>query len=293
VRGHSHDVMIPIAEASKLTGQQYQLVRGLAVRSLTSKRPSVYATEVRKPGTSKMMYLICQECVEDKYGKVGPAGPSELLATPIQAYRSWDHRVIDSRVRLVSNYNVHLGEGHFVWEPDGVTAVCAKSHRVPTKKCSCGLYSKNWPVFDGYFGEIHGAVELWGAYCEGDHGYRAEKGRPVALLCTSWEQADIVHDIAAEYKIPVAHSTTALQSTVWGEDIQTDLEELSGHWNDQEGGRGNATPQAAASHGTGYGTPRRAACRVAAEGAGTLNELKFLVREGIISKSNVDELFEA
>jgi hypothetical protein len=118
----------------------------------------------------------------------------------------------------------------------------------------------------------------------------------VALLCTNWQRADEIHNVASLYRIPVTHSIVTLKETNWGEreemsrGLKIDQEEVTNdeYRRREEVRRGATEAHARADSGADAG---RAACRDAACSASTIQELKFLLAEGIISQSNVLEVF--
>lgn len=289
------DNLVTFSEAATLTGKPYQYIRGIVLRSATGKKRRVYGLQVNVGGT--MHWRVCSECIVEYYGKAGPTG-GELIVTPHQGYRQW---------YIVENHLSSAGFTGSPWLPGKTQAVCrsGEAHEAPQKKCSCGLYALAnvedlWYAKSRNANMVTGAVELWGRVVPGfggsgrnanrEKGWRAQYGKPVALLCDDWFMADDIHRVAELYRIPVTHSIETLKSTVWGEEVNQ-----LGYW---QGGRGAGGP-GEASAGTGaLGGPGssgdgRAPCRVAAAGAvarDSLKELKFLLKEKIISRSNFDEV---
>ena len=273
--------MVPISVAAKAAGVQYQYVFGAMRRGDATSARTGKPGKVTHDKSSTGKHRVCLKCVLDIWGSVVEDTAEELRAEPIQAYRSWDiHFPKDAA-------EPKLGSGYqfgFMWTPGGVEARCTRSHSVPHKKCTCGLYaakdplSHRIPKTTGYgnsVGTVLGACELWGRYVEGDDGWRAQYGRPVALLCNNARIADAVHLVASIHDIPVTHRIEDLGKEVW-----------DGHWKDTKDRGSNATAFRAALAGAG------ASCRAAAAGASTLEELKMLYREGLISESNVWELIK-
>ncbi len=272
----------------------------MAQRAKTNKRPKLSAMQIQEPYTGKLKWQVCSECIVEKYGKATDNQP-QLLATPRQVYRMWGIR----NDRLVS-FN---WDSNFVWEPGIVAAKCNKPHEVATKKsCRCGLYGLDSAYEAANYRltkqrTIVGAVELWGKYIgERGHGWRAQYGKVVALLCGDWASADTVHQIAKTYSVPVAHNIVVLESTIWAEysEAQDELEAMlnptegddqDGHGQGIGAGRGHATAGEAAGEAANDDTSR-APCREACRRASTVQELKRLLRDGVISISNVSEVLE-
>jgi hypothetical protein len=257
----------------------YQYVFGLAHRNYSSKRPRISVRAAAWKFDGKPKLEVCLDCIIDKYGKAGSDG-SELLVTPVIGYRTWDIR----NNQLVSWYN-----GDFPWLPDKTEATCTKDHDIPARRCSCGLYALDHVDLRQYTADVYGQVELWGRF-KGEDGkaFRAQFGRPTALLCFDWTKADKVHRVAKLYRVPVTHSVKLLAETDWGALADLEGGDPDGHWQGESRGRSDAEE----ARGAAGGTSRRAACREAAAGAGTLQELIHLKKEGMISFSNVEEVFE-
>jgi hypothetical protein len=223
------------------------------------------------------LWYVCQECVDEMYGET----PGELLVEPIQAYRVW---TID-RLGLRS-----ITETDHIWTPGTVTATCKKGHTPPQRKCSCGVYAvagltripRYGPV---NFLQVVGAVDLWGKFVgEDDHGWRAQYGKVTALVCDNWMSADTIHLLGRLYSAHIVHHEAALTEVVWGQ-WRAEGGDTDGHGQREGARRGIAE---AGAGGDAY----RAPCRTAAAGASSLTELKRLAQEGVISTSNVMELFE-
>jgi hypothetical protein len=285
--GHDCTNFVKVGEAARTCGVAYQYIYGLATRNHTAARPRLALEARYVAGRTKPIYTVCLDCCIAKYGTAQPSDGSNdiLLAAPLIGYRSW---YINKDFKLCS-----WRDSEFVWEPNGVEAQCKRGHVVPGPRCSCGLYSKN--SFEGLrsegydrTGDCRGQVQLWGRYHEGDRGYRVQWGRAIALLCDNWKAADDVHEVARRYQIGIAHGAKLLESTDWGALKGLEGGVLDEHWRGDEAGRSSS----ASGSTFGAGTARRAACRDAAAGASTIAQLKHLVAEGIISSSNVSEMFE-
>lgn len=277
--------LISIGEAAKLTGKKYQLIRGVAVRSATSKKPKVHGRRTLIGGS--WHWQVCSECIVEFYGKAGSEA-GELFASPLQGYRQW--MITWDNMLQAARYS------NTVWKPGENKATCVNGHPAPQKKCTCGFYALAQPEGTWYTDTslVLGAIEIWGRavpgfdrYTNQDQGWRCEYAKPTVLYCGTWEQADKVHAAATVYGIPVTHSMRLLRETDWGEEVNT-----LGYWQGgRDGVRDPAEDASGASSRTGI-DPRtgRAACRVAAAGAGTVAELRFLFQEGIISAGNVAEV---
>lgn len=270
---HICEKFITFGAAAKMSGVPYQYIFGLSKRSIASKR--FHRVSVRHDGQWK----ICEDCVKHMYG-TDPTTANQLRVEPIRAYRSFTN-VGDA---LTSWY-----DKGFIWYPRGAQAKCTQCNTVPGRRHSCGLYAVAEPTdeqLSGY-GNIIGAVELWGHYVEGDRGWRAEWGKPVTLLCKEWQIADTVHRIAQTYGIAVVHNADALRNCWYDLEIAIGKEDDNGYRNGGEDG--GSTSEGGASTGSSPGT---ATCREAARACSTIAELRFLVSEGIISTSNILELME-
>jgi hypothetical protein len=287
---------VPLSVAAAASGVPYQYIFGRIKRS---QQPAA-----RTNGK----WHTCQVCSELFYGKA--QDDNDLRAEPIQAYRGWvvpdpiasgkqryPRHVTGQDWKLVYELRA-LNRGDY-WDPKGITAKCnaRQEHESPAQRCMCGIYALKsakeaikyvvvhpWKPVEGV---VVGAVDLWGKFIEGDNGYRAQHAKVTALLCNNVEMAETVHALATEYNVPLAHSIKTLEETNWGK-----VSELEGwvhneYWPREEVGRGSskADPRAPTNS-------VRAACRVAARAADSLEELKRLHGEGLISLSNVEELFE-
>lgn len=90
-----------------------------------------------------------------------------------------------------------------------MTATCVRGffpwgqHRAPVFGCSCGVYACKEPVelgpsasgVDPYGPHVMGVIQLWGRVVEHPLGWRAEKGKPIAI-----EWSDAAERVAARYK---------------------------------------------------------------------------------------------
>jgi len=252
---------------------------------------------MRQPGakTAEGTWLTCLVCTEAFYPKAGSGG--DLLAEPIQAYRGW---LIDEPVHSMYSPRLFSLNTTDIWPPKGMVAECTRNHEAPGRRCGCGLYALN-SVEDairynqGRDSVVVGAVDLWGQYIEGECGYRAAKGKVTALLCQSAKRAEVVHKVANTYKVPVVHNQALLEGTNWGKLSELNLEngEVSEHRQREERGRSDAAfdnaGEGAGAAADGTGEP---SCRVAARGARTIDDLKHLYQEGVISLSNAMELID-
>jgi hypothetical protein len=293
---------VPLSVAAAACGVPYQYIFGRVKRA---QQPAA-----RVNGK----WYTCQVCSELFYGKT--QDDNDLRAEPIQAYRGWvvPDPIAFSKQRVPHwlgskiVYLLHaLNQGE-VWDPKGIDAKCnvGRTHEAPARRCSCGIYALKSAkeairyVHSYASVSVVGAVDLWGKFVEGDNGYKAQHAKVTALLCNNAEMAEIVHDLATEYNVPVVHSVKALEETNWGQwatdlaqlnattndnNANTVLGETDEHWSREEVGRGpsEADPRTAAGS-------VRAACRIATRGASSLEELKRLYAEGLISSSNVVEL---
>ena len=274
---------VPVGEAARAAGVPYQYVYGMAQRNYKSKRARVSVIVELHPYTGKKIFKVCKQCILDHYGSAS-AQTAELLATPLIGYRSF---------YIKDNLLTSWYETGFSWLPDGVEAVCSHGkHTPPGNRCTCGLYALSKPDRNMYKGDVLGQVELWGHFREGDRGWRAQWGKPTALLCEDWHKADDIHKVAKLYRIPVTHSIELLQRTDWGEYTYTDELLLTGGGEDsgyrqgEEDGRGSSTEGARTSSD-------RAACREATATTGSLEGLRFLYQAGEISVSNLQEVLDA
>jgi hypothetical protein len=284
------DYWVSVSTAAKHCGVPYQYIYGKMQRGVlpTHQEVTTWGTQGKK--------MTCLKCAEADYGTASsnsstPGG--DLLAEPIQAYRGWKVVGPDRTLLYVDRDPYALQSWHdsTIWAKEGIEAKCSRGRSVPCRtKNHCGFYALNDPeAAVHYWGTEHedlivvGAVALWGHYVPGEYGYRAAKGKAVALLCDSWFRADQVHAVAGCYGIPVVHSAKALGETIWGREASQ-----YGDWEGIGTGRSDAVSGAY----SGARTPR-AACRTAAYGAaeGSITGLKHLVAEGVISSSNVMELF--
>jgi hypothetical protein len=104
---------------------------------------------------------------------------------PIRAWRVWKAvRMPDGSVLLGSLV------GRTAWpRGEAMRAHCRRSgHPAPSAGCSCGIYAHRsrdaalQHARDSGPDLIVGEVELWGHVVEHEHGFRAERARPIALM---------------------------------------------------------------------------------------------------------------
>jgi hypothetical protein len=257
--------------------------------------------------------------IDVQYQSVQRDDPLPIVSDPTtgrtEAILGFRHFMFHPDKPLLRSWHRHKSPlGGFIWKPNGATAaVCERGREAP---CAighrCGLYAlKDLDAVTGSYyqanhvGQVLAAVGLWGIVLVGDRGgvergYRAQFGRVVAVLCDNWQKADQIHAIAQAYGIPVTHSEKLFGTTNWVEqwnstvefeDAMSTLQEVEdGH------GRQGDTGSGGAAEGTEESTnsteASSSACRTLAKGASTIHEMKHLYREGLISRSNMEEVLD-
>ncbi|RZT86134.1 hypothetical protein EV383_3023 [Pseudonocardia sediminis] len=82
-----------------------------------------------------------------------------------------------------------------------------RGHPAPEPSCTCGLYAARDPADVGGVGfggaTLLGCVAMWGTVVEGERGWRAGTGRPVALFCGPALSEDVRAGLAVAYGVPV------------------------------------------------------------------------------------------
>lgn len=153
---------------------------------------------------------------------------------PWVAWRSWNLKLIDDKIRLESiTYRV-------IWEPE--SEICAKcinvgwnkmnqnhkdlgKHTTPNKNCGCGIYAvtdingaKRWGDFPTSYGtgiagytRCYGEVKLWGIVYRYTRGFLAQKAYPKSLL--------IPHDLPTSFPLEPQEVVKELRRTYRGVEV--------------------------------------------------------------------------
>ena len=127
-----------------------------------------------------------------------------LVPGPIYGVRSW--RVTGPRgaERLVAP---HRGT---TWPGGGelLEAECREAHAPPAPGCGCGVHA--WHPSRraarracGYRREVPGILEAWGDVEVHADGFRAQRGRPYALVLLPRANARLVERLAVVYDVPI------------------------------------------------------------------------------------------
>jgi len=89
----------------------------------------------------------------------------------------------------------YVGETGPVSNPD---------HRVPVRRCTCGIYAKHLPEPYGADSYVAGVVEAWGLVELGSEGFRSEKARIIALamprIIRKEDYAEFMHILGQSYE---------------------------------------------------------------------------------------------
>jgi hypothetical protein len=271
---HSEHKLVPLSEAADACGRPYQYIFGMWRAARTNK--ASYGRQARtdtviKPG-GKMQKVICVHCVTDYYGKavedVSDDADVVAIDTRFVGFRGWE--ISNDGTRLVSSR-------HFIWDPNGAEAICPRHRKAPCPdsggrrqaQCFCGIYAASEHWSQHIFGRVRGAVGLWGRFVEAEAGFRAQFGKPLALLCNGNQLADSIHRLCTIYRIAAVHNYDGL------EEVKRNA--------DREDPQDWSSDALAAAKAAERAHPGRAACRVAAARARDLDELKNLARGGLIS----------
>lgn len=152
-----------------------------------------------------------------RFPNPNPSAPEPLLPergwqVPVVGWRTWRARASDGRVVLEG---VHSGVH---WDCGTTHADCPKGraglHPIPAASCDCGLFA-----FSGPDDALHylvtpsdtldwddaplvaGAVIAWGRIVpDGQHGWRAQHARPVALLDSD---NAVLEALALRHRVPL------------------------------------------------------------------------------------------
>ncbi|MET0188110.1 MAG: hypothetical protein ABW212_03870, partial [Pseudonocardia sediminis] len=93
-----------------------------------------------------------------------------------------------------------------------------RGHPAPEPSCTCGLYAARDPADVGGVGfggaTLLGCVAMWGTVVEGERGWRAGTGRPVALFCGPALSEDVRAGLAVAYGVPVHRLDRPVAMTV-------------------------------------------------------------------------------
>jgi hypothetical protein len=156
-----------------------------------------------------------------------PSAAPELVVGAWRGYRVW---------RIAGDRLTGWWHTNYVWAPGVSEASCAArrwtlrgrrarhpDRAAPQRDCRCGLYALREPWdFAGYlpsgqFGYyddsnvVIGVVAGWGRAFRGEHGWRVQFARPVALY-RSPELGERVDRIAARYGCRVVEGRGALRA---------------------------------------------------------------------------------
>jgi hypothetical protein len=133
------------------------------------------------------------------------AGAPPLVAGRVYGLRTWRVRGERGSERLAAPHR------DLFWPTGGepLVACCEeRGHAAPAADCQCGIHAYHprpasaKRVLAGRF-ELPGIVEAWGHIEVHEDGFRAERGRPHALVLTPGRYAAQVRRLAAAYDVPV------------------------------------------------------------------------------------------
>jgi hypothetical protein len=109
-----------------------------------------------------------------------------------------------------------------VWPEGGewLTATCEHGHAAPDPDCDCGLHALHPTVGAArrvlaVREEIAGVLEAGGRLEIGPDGFRAERGRPSALVATPGRNRAEIDRLAARYAVPVVEVRGPGELAAW------------------------------------------------------------------------------
>jgi hypothetical protein len=152
---------------------------------------------------------------------------SELvLPGALYGLRAWD--VVGER----GSERLAGPQRHEAWPTAGawMTATCTDSHSPPATGCSCGLHAWHprlrWARrCIGGRRQIPGVVEACGPAEVHEDGFRAQRGRPYALMRTSWANPALLDRLADAYAVPVVDVRGARELLAWCRERRLGLDE--------------------------------------------------------------------
>ncbi len=141
-----------------------------------------------------------------------------LVPGPIYGLRTWEVDVGDEGERLAAP------QRGIVWPTGGewLTATCPRpeGHRAPAPDCECGIHALH-PTRAGarrvlaQRRTVPGIVEAEGAVELHDQGFRAERGRPYALVLVPGRNERLIRRLAETYATPVVEVAGADELVAW------------------------------------------------------------------------------
>jgi hypothetical protein len=137
-----------------------------------------------------------------------------LIPGPLYGLRTWRVVAEDGVERLAAP---HRG---ITWPPgEWLTATCIR-HDAPAADCDCGIHAWH-PRRDSArralatWREVPGIVEAEGAIEVHADGFRAERGRPYALVIAPGRNAEQIRRLAREYAVEVVEVRGPRELLAW------------------------------------------------------------------------------
>ncbi len=108
------------------------------------------------------------------------------------------------------------------WPAEGawLEATCRVGHASPARDCDCGVHAwhprRRWARrIVAVRREVPGVVEASGTIEVHDDGFRAQRGRPYALLLDAGRNPALVRRLAAAYRVPVVEAGDSAALLAW------------------------------------------------------------------------------
>ena len=150
---------------------------------------------------------------------------SPLVPSPVYGLRAW---TVVGEAGSEQLAGPHRSVG---WPLAGawLESTCDRGHASPAPGCSCGIHAwhprRRWARRTTAARQaVPGIVEASGVVEVHADGFRAQRGRPYALVDTGRHPA-LVHRLAAAYRVPVVEAGSPAAVVDWCRDRDLGLEE--------------------------------------------------------------------
>lgn len=148
-----------------------------------------------------------------------------LVPSPVYGLRAWTVVGEAGSERLAGPYRSAPWPAAGKW----LESTCERGHASPAADCTCGVHAwhprRRWARRAlAAHRAVPGIVEASGAVEVHADGFRAQRGRPYALVDTGWHPA-LVHRLAAAYGVPVVEAGTPAALVDWCRERGLGLEE--------------------------------------------------------------------
>ena len=157
--------------------------------------------------------------------RTGEMNDQPLVPSPVYGLRAWTVVGEAGSERLAGPYRSAGWPAAGAW----LESTCERGHASPAPDCTCGIHAwhprRRWARRAiAARRAVPGIVEARGVVEVHADGFRAQRGRPYALVDTGWHPA-LVRRLAAAYGVPVVEAGAPAALVDWCRERELGLEE--------------------------------------------------------------------